>query len=353
MNKQGTENLDFQEDMFPKSDANELFEFDQDDLDDKDDTFDPEDYDGVVLDKDPLLVAAEEAKENEEEEEEQTGLNFEDKGEEDKGGDFDIEALNKKMDTNFENEAEFKSFLDGKKEEEEKETNEKILEDAELTLDFYEPLLKLEDEALMTKQFEMIAINNKQNLNDEDVKIDIEEQVQDLIDSRTLSLQAAKLRGEIENLKVNPAIEAKRGVVSQREAAAAVLEKTEKEELQNVFAKISKQQSFFGVNLDNKKIVDTYKDVQSGKFIDELKADKEALAELALFRIYKEEIFKSSTGMKYEDGIKAMLDEFKNNKDSKPIPGTSSRRSSPASSASTQDGLIADVLYNAPVKREE
>lgn len=256
---------------------------------------------------------------------------------------IDLEDLNKKLNTDFKTEEELKNFMKGKEAEETADKDTLALESAKSDLDYYVPLLSLSNEDLMTRQYESMAVQQKKDLNDEDVQFEIEEKVQKLLDSNTLDLYATNLRKEIQSKKVDPANAIQSSITARKEQEALDFAKTEKEALQNAFAKVYNNQNFFGVKISKEDIAQEYKKVQSGEFMKELQSDKEAVAELALFRRFKETIFGKATGMKYEDGVKAMLDEFKNNVDQKPIPGTSGKRGASAGKFGSQNQLIADI----------
>ena len=314
----------------------DMFVFDKDEQEEEENDY--SDFDG--MNDDAAAEGAEEGAEEEEEGEEEGKAEDGEEGEEGLFSDeaeaadadankIDLEDFNKKLNTDFKTEEELKNFMNGKDAEEAETKEATDLEAAQSDLDYYEPLLSLSNEELMTRQYESYAVSEKKDLNDEDVKYEIEEKVQKLI--------------EPPKKKVEPAKAIQATISAKKEQDALDFAKTEKEQLQNAFAKVYNNQNFFGVKVSKEDITQEYKKVQSGEFMKELQSDKEAVAELALFRRYKEVIFGKATGMKYEDGVKAMLDEFKNNVDQKPIPGTSGKRGASAGKMGNQNQLIADI----------
>lgn len=279
--------------------------------------------------------------EEEAQESENNDINFEGSTEEEK---IDLKIFNKKFNKDFQSEEELKTFLDGKDVEEEANTDDELLDKATSQIEMLEPILPMNDEDLMRKQFETIAINDNKNLNDEDVKIDIEEQIQELKDSKILDIKANLLRNQLQEM-YNDSKKSKDSIINKRETLRLSEEKITKEKLQNEFVKLDSAKNFYGVDLDRKTIAEVYRKVASGKFIEELKSDKQAIAELALMSAYKEKIFTKASGLTYSDGLKAVLDNFK----SKPKTDTvaKAQRGSTDSTESSNE-LIEGLLYEAP-----
>jgi hypothetical protein len=244
-------------------------------------------------------------------------LNFEEEEEsDDDEPDLDLKAFNKKLGKNFQTEKELRDFMNAKDKEVETDTDEKILNDSQASLDYYKPLVQMNDEDLMRAQFEAVAIQEKKDLNDDDVRYNIEEQIQDLKDSRVLDVKATMLRDKLNNF-IQEA-EGKVNKINAKKEALIEQQKTEKKEsLQNAFVKISKNEKFFGVNLDKKTLTGIYRKVNNGDFLKELETNDELLAEAATLMEMKKEIFKKSSGLSYSDGLKAALEEYDSKKENK------------------------------------
>lgn len=282
----------------------------------------------------------------EEEEDDDDKINFEGTTKEEK---IDLEIFNKKFDKDFKSEEELKAFLDGKDQEIETDSDDELLDKANSQIEMLEPILPLNDEDLMRKQFETIAMNDNKNLNDEDVKIDIEEQIQELKDGHLLDVKANMLRTDLKKMYAESK-NSKKEIEGKRETIRLSEEKITKEKLQAEFIKLDAAESFYGIDLDRKTIAEVYQNVSSGKFIEELKSNKQAIAELALMFAYKEKIFKKASGLTYSDGLKAVLDDYK----SKPKADTfaKAQRSKTGSTASS-DKLIEGILYEKPKEKTE
>jgi len=289
---------------------------------------------------------AEEKEEEEEEEEENADeFNFENTTEEEK---IDLEAFNKKFDKDFKTEEELKNFMSDKEEVKDKISEDDLLDKANAQIEMLEPILPLGNEDLMRKQFESIAMGDGKNLNDEDVQIEIEEEIQDLKDKRVLDINADHLRTQLKEL-VKQSKTTRDGITTKRENKKLADEKVTKEQLQNEFVKLHGAKSFYGVDIDKKTIAEVYRKVSSGKFIEELIADKQAIAELALMHEYKDKIFSKASGLTYSDGIKAMVDEFK----SKPKPNRIAEAQTKGTAGSTDSSrkLIEGLLTEAPKEK--
>ncbi len=279
--------------------------------------------------------------EEEEEEDDDNAINFEGATEEEK---IDLEIFNKKFDKDFKSEEELKSFLDGKDQKVETDADDEFLDKADAQIEMIKPILPLNDEDLMRKQFETIAINKNKNLSDEDVKIDIEEQIQSLKDGQLLDVKANMLRGQLQKM-YNDSIKTKTSIEGKRETLRLSEEKITKEKLQSEFIKLDAAESFYGIDLDRKTIAEVYQNVSSGKFIKELQANKQAIAELALISAYKEKIFTKASGLTYSDGLKAALDEYKSKPKSDTVAKAQRGR---AGGKASSDKLIEGLLYEKP-----
>ena len=296
--------------------------------------------------------------ESEEEETDKDDINFEDEklSEEEK---IDLEAFNKKFSQSFKSEQELQEFLKGKTQEEEADKDDQILLEASNQLSILEPYLeldasgidhKIDDEKLMRSQFETIAVKEGKDLNNEDVQIDIEEKIQELHDSGKFYKQANLLRNNITKA-VDGYTKIKETITDKRATVKLEQEKLSKEKLQNEFVGLHSQGNFYGIDIDKKTIAEVYRNVASGKFIENLKTDNKAIAELALMAAYKEKIFKKSTGLTYNEGMKAILDEFKSKGTKESLIAKAQKRGS-AGSTEGSKGLIDSILYEAPKEKK-
>ena len=269
--------------------------FDPDNIDYDEDEDDNDDFlEGLDGDDAPDVQNEErEEEQNEEEEEEEEDENFlnaEEEKEEEEESKFtedDLELFNKKLNTDFKSTEELAAYMNKEEAKDTIDNDADELEKANNAIDFYEPLLKLDDESLMRKQLETVALQNKQDLNDEDVQIKIEEDLNNLKDAYVLDIKAEALRNKLTGFN-EKAIENKKAIEGKRAQAEEALKQTNKEQLQSAFLEIGKTESFYGVDLDKKSISDSYKDVASGKFIDLITTDKKVQAELALMYANKE-----------------------------------------------------------------
>lgn len=314
------------------------------DQQEEDDQLDLLQYDGVEK---PVEEEIEEEEEGQDTDDDSIDFDNDDISEEEK---IDLIAFNKKFGKDFKNEEELKSFLDGKEEKEEAVTDDKILEQAENQLAILEPVILLSNEALMRKELETIALQKKKDLNDEDVKIEIEDDLQDMIDKGILDIKASYLRDKLIKI-VDDSKKSKNDIVQKREALQKETEKTEKEQLQKELVAFHGLDSFYGVKLNKETVANVYKKINNGEFIKTLTTDKKAMAELALMAEVKETIFKKSSGLTYNDGIKAILDEFKSNPKEDTIAKAQSRGG--AASAGGQDGLIRSILMEKPIEEKK
>jgi hypothetical protein len=264
---------------------------------------------------------------------------------------LDVEALNKAMDTNFQTEEELREFLKGKTQEKNIEKEEEDFKKANETLELYNEIIVLEDEALMRKQYEVLAIQNKQDLNDQDVIDEIEEKINELKDTNTLTLYAEKLRNGIKEQQIEPNKQTVEAITKRREEHKIAEEKKQEKLLQDSFVKIFKTGNFYGIDVKQDDVVRIYQDVP--KFLELIQSDKNAQAELATLWNFREEIYKKAAGLKYEDGMKAIVEEFTKSAKSKSENLTHARKQGSAVSGDVSSLLIEDLLYTKDVEDEK
>lgn len=262
---------------------------------------------------------------------------------------IDLEIFNKKFNKDFKSQKELDDFMNVKQEKEESNEDEKLLETATNQIELLEPTLALNNEDLMRRQFETIAIQDKKDINNEDVKIEIEEQIQDLNDKGVLNIQADHLRGQIKNI-YDKSVNDKSSIETKRTEKALEDKKVDNKKLQDEFVKLHGVEDFFGVEVDKKTVGDAYKKVTSGEFIKSLQADKAAMAELALIAEIRDKIYSKATGKTYSDGIKAVLEDYKS-KGKDDVVAKAQKRGS-VSSGEGSNKLVNGLLYEAPTKEE-
>lgn len=338
-------NQDEDQDLNPEFD---MFDYDQDKIDDEEIEQNERDLDldGVEPAEDASAPDPEEEDDEEGEEDDELFTDeSEDEIQDDELSEDELASFNKKLNTDFKTAQELKDFLNKGDQKEAANTEEADYEKASNTLEWYEPILKLNDADLMREQYKSIAIGQKKDINDEEVQDEIEDQVQELIDSKTLSLHAKSLRDDIQRKVVDPAKEQKSKIEKARTDREVQKKQSEKEEVQNALADIFKSKNFFGLEPDKEKISQAYKDISSGKFLTEIASDRKALAELAMMRLYKEEIYKKSSGLNYNDGIGAVLNDYKaKNKKTGTNPVVAAQRKGSIASSDKSEGLLSALI---------
>jgi hypothetical protein len=332
-------------------DVNSFFDFNKD-QDEEDLEDDMKDFDG--FDFKPEAEGSESEEEEEEEEEEDDSLFPEEEGEESEEEDEeevdftdeDLAEFNKKLNKNFDSVEELKKFLgeSDKKETEEKTVDE--LETAQNTMDYLTPLLdraQTSDEDLLRREYETIAINEGKDITDEDVRYEIDEKIETLRDTHQIDLRANTLRAELSRI-YSESQQTKTRIEAEKAAQEAQLKQTEKEQMMNAFADISKRDSFFGIKPEKEVIREAYKKVNSGEFLKRLQSDKNTLAKLAMIDAYEKEIHKkASSGLTYSDGLKATYDEFKGVKDKSSGLGITKAQKTGTAASDKGKGLISSL----------
>jgi hypothetical protein len=343
-----------------RSTVDKMFDF-QDETEEQEEQ-DLSEFEGIGnISAAPEEQASEEEGEEGEEDDEIDFSDPTEKGEEEEEAeddDIDLEAFNKKMDTDFKTKEELKSFMKGEAAKDDlTDEDTKEYEKAKNTIDLYDPIVNLDDESLMREEFKAIEINKARNEgrtlspNDEDMLYEVEEKIQELKDSNVLDLKADKLRETLRDKFLNPAKQKVEGYDKKQEELKEAQRKSDDEKIQNKLADIYKNKNFYGITPEKERIAKAYKKVSSGKFIQELESNKEYQAELAAVAEYLSEIGKKAGGPTHSDGIKSVLDDYKSKK-SKNGDGTFANAQKRGTSGGNDGarGLLADLLYEAPVE---
>lgn len=162
--------------------------------------------------------------EEEEKEEDSNELNFEDEEKpaaEEEFTDKDLEAFNKKLNTDFKSSEELKNFLaKDEKAPADQKTDDELIAEAQSTIDLYQGYVSMGDEQLMRERLNAQAVASEKDLNDEDVQIEIEEEIQSMIDSKTISLHAKNLRDSLQVNYIDKAKQAKFNAENNKEQTA-------------------------------------------------------------------------------------------------------------------------------------
>jgi len=220
----------------------------------------------------------------------------------------ELAELNAKLGTDFESMAKLKESL----KTEDKKGEEAQIDQERRYINYFKDLLdvrKYNDSALIFEDKKITAINNNENLGDEDVIERIKAEVSLLEDSGMTSYAAKAIR---DNLTMH--LEKKEAVVNQydssRQLSSQQKELKYKEELQAGINEIFKQGKFLNIKPTREDLLDIYKDVSKNKHIEHLKANPKDAVEYALFKRYKDVILKSLEKPDFNAGVKNTLKEF-------------------------------------------
>lgn len=220
----------------------------------------------------------------------------------------ELAELNAKLGTDFESMAKLKESL----KTEDKKGEELQIEQERRYINYFRDLLdtkKYDDSALILEDKKITAINNNENLADEDVIERIKAEVALLEDSGMTSYAAKAIR---DNLSMH--LEKKEAVVNQydssKQLSAQQKEQKYKEDLQAGINEIFKQGKFFNIQPTKEDLLDIYKEVSKNKHIEHLKANPKDAVEFALFKRYRDVISKNLAKPDFNAGVKNTLKEF-------------------------------------------
>lgn len=269
-------------------------------------------------------------------------LSFDDDNKDDKDEkDIELEALNKKLGTNFESVEELKNALKKEEQQSQEQIEEKELNKATLVIKSLNEFKKLDDEALVKEYFKAEFNGKGMNVSDEDVINQIEDKIDSLKDSGTLDLFAKNIRSNIDsNIEKNQEVVDK--IEGDREKRKNEKLSKNIEKLQSAFASMAKN-SFLGVELSNDDIKKAYHSVRSGEFFEKVNNDPGLVAKLAMIVQNYELIEKRATAPTHSDAVKKFADELGmfNQKAGKRSVATSRKRT--ASQGGFEDEIKAFV----------
>lgn len=264
--------------------------------------------------------------------------------------DFDIEVFNKKFGKNFKSEEEVKNFFEGKQENQKEETTlEDNIAEVSNIVSILQETIDLSDKDLMREQLKNEAKKAGKDVNNEDVQIEIEDELDELESNRVLDTKASLIRLKLEQV-LNIKNQEKNSLISKKQQIISEKENSEKQKLQGALVEFLNKENFYGMKLSKEIVSDVYKEIRSNKFLESIKNDPKELAELALMKRFKENIYKKASGKTYADGMKAILDEFKIREKDNPIVRAQRKGSSGASDNSKD--LIDSILFEKSKEKE-
>ena len=217
----------------------------------------------------------------------------------------EVEAFNKKFNTNFTSKEELEKTLGSGK-----IGNVNPVEQEERVSNFYNELLSLPDErAIVLEDLKMEAYNNKQDIKSQEVIDRLKQEVEEMGDNN-IKYAARSIRADWERQKekADQKINAHKQTLNQTRAES---EKSKKEKLQNAVMEFSKKENFYGLRLKKEELLEGYTNVVKGDFLKQLENDQELAFELYLISKTREEINKKLGNATYGDGVKATMNQIR------------------------------------------
>lgn len=263
-------------------------------------------------------------------------LNF-DENNNDNNDDFDLEKFNKKLNKNFQTQQELMDYLQGNDQKQEDQEDDKTLEQHNEAITAWEQFIGLDDTSLIRANLEQIQIQKGKDVNDSEIAFEIESQLNEMADKGTLPLRAEILRNKLQ-AKVSESKTIVKGITDKREAAELETKKAITKKTQDALAKFyTGDKNFYGVTLSKQDVLDTYKDINSGDFIQRLQSNPELTAELALLFKHKNIVRSKAEGKTYSDGVNDLLNELGTSKKRDIHRGNAGLTSSSRNTATPQD----------------
>lgn len=266
--------------------------------------------------------------------------------------DFNIETFNKKFGKNFKTEEEVKKFFEEKSNNEsapEKNLDENLFEINNI-VSILQETINLSDENLMREQLKNEFKKAGKDITDEDVQIEIEDELSAYEEKDVLDTKAEMIRMKLQQV-LTIKLQEQNNLLNKKKQIELEKENSEKQQIQSALLEYLNNDSFYGVKLSKEVISETYKEIRSNKFLESIKNNPKELAELALFKRFKEQIFKKASGKTYADGMQAVLDEFKVREKDNPVVRAQRKGSSGASDNSKD--LIESILFEKTKEKQK
>lgn len=297
--------------------------------------FEDEDDDGFIAnmldENEDVIIPPGNTDEDEEEDEEEPLFNS-DKDEEEEE-EIDLEALNKKLGTNFESADEIKKLLKKDDAKSEDEKDDLVLKTSKANIETFNDYIEMDDERLVRQSLMAEAQQSGKNIASDNVKDEVEAKITALKDSETLKTHASAIRSSLKTyVKENE--DKVKGIEKKRQEREESLKKSNSEQLQNAFAGIFKEKQFYGIEVSKEQIQSAYKKVTDGSLFAKINADQGMIARLAMFLELETEIEKKATAPTHSEGIKRVIDQIDqgNSKNRSVADNSHASRNSAASS---------------------
>ncbi len=236
-----------------------------------------------------------------EETENSNDQNQDDDADDDDDENEELKALNKALDKNYSSLEEAKRELLNKEKSQNSQEEDEEYNRNKNRIGYLNTMLSYKDEDLIREERELRFKNSPENRNKnlteeelEEMNFEIDQEIENMKDHGTLRMNADSVRNQIRTGLQS--IQSKNDAIDQkRSAASAQAEEQKIQALENEFADIYKQNSFFGVNLDKEVIKNAYKKVRQKNYFEEIANNPKQAARVALMMELESKIAKQSS----------------------------------------------------------
>lgn len=246
----------------------------------------------------------------------------EEEEEEEEGNEnLDVDVLNKLFGTNKKSIDEFKDLLKKEEEPEKNEINIEKIEVAQKRVELFDSKIQMDARELLFEdnmlRFYDDAKKSNTSLTDEDIE-EFKETLNEKLDSWD---EAGSLlpNAQILKTKLKEYRDLNKNIVDnynqQKKQEEEKNKEVQTEKIQSAFNKHFEDKTFMGVSLTKDLLLNAYKKIDEGNFIEMIQKNPDLQVKLALFLETQELIQKRSEQPTKSDGIREVLDELK--------PGTS------------------------------
>jgi len=218
----------------------------------------------------------------------------------------ELEELNDKLGTNFE---DLKSLKDALNRQDTKEAANTVNEDQQL-VNYFESVLNYSNRDIVMEDKKMLVQQDpNQDIKNPETLERLEEEVSTLEENGTLEYAARSIKADIRNI-----LDKKKASINAfNDSQKVTREKAlgeKKDKIQASINEIFKSKTFLGIQPSREALLEAYTDVSKDKHIDHLRAHPEDAVEYVLFKKYKGEILKKLGKPDFKAGVKSTLDSL-------------------------------------------
>lgn len=231
----------------------------------------------------------------------------------------ELAQLNKTLNTDFKSLDELKKSMgksEGATEQAEETVSKEILDKYEKNKDYIAFLTTQKsrnDKEIVFDHFKSKYKKENNDTWDEDAEMQIDDKISIMESNGSLDIMADSIKSKMDsaistlNLENGNIDRQKKDITDRRNAGV-------RESIKDSIVEFVNADSFYGAKVSAEDAREVYNDITTGKFFKDVENSPKEVAELALFRKFKDVILKKAGGPSYSDGVKDIVSEIEGKK---------------------------------------